>query len=270
MKKLPGIFLCIILDCALLSAQDSPARIENIQTEITGKTMVVRYDITHSSPGNRHQVDFVVLDNRKNALCPDSITGDVGPAVAAGMDKEVTWEIYKEFDVVYGDFHPRLVIDVNNNKRHSRGPEFAALSLLLPGLGDYFVADVNELRIKPYYKTLTTAGILGFSWVTYSKREEIPPVMAPPGWYASADAPPGEKYVYIDHYWEKEPASTHYWLFPHDAEIILGIGIATWIFDVIWVARKGAVNNRVRNSVLEHLSFAPGSGGFQLAYRLNF
>ncbi len=270
MRKLPGIILCIIIDCTLICAQDLPARIENIQTEITGKTMVVRYDITKSSPGRSHQVDFVVIDNHRNAIYPDSIFGDVGTAVTAGMDKQVTWEIYKEFDVVYGDFYPRLVIDINENRRHMRGPEFAALSLLLPGLGDYFVADVKEMKIKPYYKTLTTAGILGLSWAAYNKRVESPAVMAPPGWYASADAPPGEEYAYIDHYWEKEPASTNYWLFPHDGEIFLGIGIATWLFDVIWVARKGVVNNRVRNSILEHLSLTPSSEGFQLAYRLQF
>ena len=270
MRKLPGIILGIFLSCNLIYAQDSPARIENVQTETKGKTMVVRYDITQSSPDRLHQVDFVVLDNRRNAIYPDSVSGDVGSAVTAGLDKQITWEIYKEFDLVYGDFQPRLVIDVNNNKRHRRGPEYAALSLLLPGLGDYFVADVKDMKVKPYYKTISTAAILGFSWAAYSKREAISPLMAPPGWYLSADAPPGEKYAYIDHYWEIEPASTNYWLFPYDSEIILGIGLASWLFDVIWVARQGVVNNRVRNSVLEHLSLLPNYEGFQIAYRLNF
>ena len=95
MRKLPGIILCIIIDCTLICAQDLPARIENIQTEITGKTMVVRYDITKSSPGRSHQVDFVVIDNHRNAIYPDSIFGDVGTAVTAGMDKQETWEISK-------------------------------------------------------------------------------------------------------------------------------------------------------------------------------
>ena len=270
MSKLPSILLCIFIDCVFISAQDSPARIENIRTEMTGKTMQLKYDITRSSPGSLHQVDFVVLDNRRNAIRPDSISGDVGSAISAGHDKSLLWEIHKEFDVIYGDFHPRLIIDIAENKRHIRGPEYAALSLLIPGLGDYFVADVKSMKIKPYYKTAFTYGILGLSWAAYKNREEIPPVMAPPGWYTSADTPPGEDYIYIDHYWEKEPASTDYWLFPYDSEIILGIGIASWLFDVIWVARKGVVNNRVRNSVLGNLSLAPNSQGFQLAYRLNF
>jgi hypothetical protein len=270
MRKTPCLILCLFVACINIYAQEPPARIENIRTEMKGKSMMVKYDITRSSPGNRHQVDIVVVDNQRNAIHPDSISGDVGTAVSPGKDKLLIWDIHKEFDVIYGDFHPRLLIDITENRRHMRGPEYAALSLLLPGLGDYFVADVRQMKIKPYYKTAFTFGILGLSWAAHKNREEIPPVMAPPGWYASADALPGEDYAYIDHYWEKETASTDYWLFPYDSEIILGIGIASWLFDVIWVARKGVVNNRVVNSVLGSLSLAPSSQGFQLAYKLNY
>jgi hypothetical protein len=153
-----------------------------------------------------------------------------------------------------------------------RGPEYAMLSLLVPGLGDYFVADPANLRVKPYMKTVTTLGILGLSWLALEKREEVPPLMAPPGWYLSADAPDGEDYMYIDHEWMQKPGYTDYFLFEYDAEIIFGIGMITWVADVIWGLRKGVVNQRVMKSIKGDFSLAPVAlgQGARLTYRLAF
>ncbi len=270
MKKLTITFICIFVGFTLTSAQNSTARVENIRTQMIDKSMVVRYDIISPSSVSYHQIDFVVVDNKGNAVYPDSVSGDTGPLVPAGKDKKIVWEIHKEFDVVYGDFTPRLVIDPGMQRKHSHGPEFAVLSLLMPGLGDYFVAEAKQLKIKPYYKTVLTAGILGLSWAACRNREEIPAVIAPPGWYISTDAPPGEKYKYFEDGYMVSPARTEYWLFQYDTEVILGIGIASWLFDVIWVARKGLVNNRIYTSVMEHVALIPREQGLMLSGRIQF
>jgi len=267
MRKLPGILIHIFVGCSMLSAQNSVPQIENIRMDMTDNQLEIWYDITGSPAGTLHQVDFVVVDNMGNIIVPDSVSGDVGSSVVAGNDHMIVWEIYKEFDVVYGDFSPRLTIDATDNKRQLRGPEYAALSLLVPGLGDYFVADVSEMKIKPYYKTAFTAGILGLSWAALRNRHEIPPVMNPPGWYYTMHSPDP---IYIDHEWLYKIALTDYWLFPHDAEILLGIGIGSWLFDVIWVTRKGVENNKIRNSLLEHVSMVPVHRGLLLCYRKQF
>jgi len=252
----------------MLGAQVPNPWIENVRTNYKDNRLEIRYDIIGSRHGTPHRIDLVVVDNMGNIVYPDSVSGDIGPEVMPGSDKLIIWDIYKEFDVVYGDFTPTLTIDAVDNRKRMRGPEYAALSLLLPGLGDYFVADADEMKLKPCYKTAFTFGILGLSWLAIKNRDEIPPVMAPPGYYISTDAPPGEKFLYIDHYWMKEPASTDYWIFPYDAEIILGIGIASWLFDVIWVARKGLQNNKIRNNVLKHMSLIPSGQGLMLSYRI--
>jgi hypothetical protein len=270
MRRLTIIFICILAGCTWMSAQKNTARIENIRTKMTGKSLVVRYDIIGSSNESYHHVGFVVVDNMGNAIQPDSVSGDVGHGIPTGNDKTITWDIHKEFDVVYGSFSPRLTLDAGNTRKQAHGPEYAALSLLLPGLGDYFVADAKNLKIKPYYKTAVTAGLLGLSWAAMKNRVEIPAVIAPPGYYFSVDAPPGEKYKYFEDGYLVEPASTVYWLFPKDAEFILGIGIASWLFDVIWVARKGVINNRIYNSVLENTSLVPIRQGMMLSYKLQF
>lgn len=270
MKKLTIAFISIFFGFTLISAQNSIGRVENIRTQMIGKSMIVWYDINSPSSESYHQIDFVVIDNKGNAVYPDSVSGDTGPLVQAGKDKKIVWDIHKEFDVIYGDFTPRLVIDAGKQRKHSHGPEYALLSLLIPGLGDYFVADVKQMKIKPYYKTAFTVGVLGLTWATYENRKEIPALISPPGWYISADAPPGEKYKYFEDGYMIEPPSTEYWLFPYDAEIFLGIGIASWLFDAIWVARKGVINNRVYKSVNDHFALIPRKEGLMLSYRIQF
>jgi hypothetical protein len=252
-------------------AQTQEAKIVNVRTETTERALVIRYDLASPDPQSLHEVFLAVVDNRGNAVRPDSVYGDLGTSVTAGPDKTITWEIYKEYDVVFGNFTPVLTLDPASGRKHARGPEYAALSLLVPGLGDYFVADPKNLVIKPWQKTAFTAGMLGLSWLALNKRVEIPAVVMPPGWYYYYPSPFADaELTYIDHDWVRNPARTEYWLFNHDAEIIFGIGIASWLFDAIWVTRKGVVNNRVRRSVLHQTSFLPARGGFYLTYTITF
>jgi hypothetical protein len=272
MKRTACIVLSILACTCLARAQGSGSRIENVRTQMIDKALVIRYDLVSPEPHALHEVSLTVVDNRGNAVHPDSVYGDIGKEVPAGPDRMITWEIYKEFDVVYGSFIPVLTLDPGSGRKHDGGPEYAALSLLLPGLGDYFVADPGKMTIRPWQKTAFTAGVLGLSWLAMKKRVEIPAVVMPPGWYyyfTSPDAPVAEL-AYIDHEWVSEPARTDYWLFNHDAEIIFGIGIASWLFDAIWVTRKGVVNNRVRNSVLNNTSLIPARDGFYLSFTYKF
>ena len=267
MRKFPNILILLFAFSPVVLSQKSVARIENIRINMTDNYLEVKYDISGSTKGTVHQVDFAVVDNAGNIVTPDSISGDVGPYVIAGNDKQIVWKLNKEFDVIYGNFTPRLSIDVDNTRNHMRGPEYAFLSLLLPGLGDYFVADSKQLKFEPYYKTAVTAGFLGLSLAAHIKREEIPPLMNPPGWYYTMQSPDP---VYIDHEWLLEIAKTDYWLFQYDAEILLGIGLATWLFDVIWVARRGVENNKIYNSVLEHVALVPVSNGLLFSCLIQF
>lgn len=270
MNKLHAIMLCIFASCSYIYSQSSVGQVENNRTEMKDNRLEIRYDITGSEEGTLHQVDLVMVDNMGNIVIPDSIYGDLGKGVEAGQDKLIVWEVFKEYDVIYGDFTATVVLDAPKNSKHMGGPEFALLSLIVPGAGDYFVADWKESKIKPYYKTAFTVGTLGLALAAYKNRELIPPVMAPPGFYISDDAPPGEIYVYIDHEWMKTPERTDYWLFPYDAEIFIGISLASWLIDVFWVAKKGVQNNRIRTEVLDHLSLVPCRKGMMLSYSKTF
>jgi hypothetical protein len=252
--------------CSYLNAQQK-ARIENIRTHMTDKALVVDYDL-QGTEEVYYRVDFSVVDNKGNAIRPDSVIGDLGSNVSAGEDLRITWEVYKEYDVIYGSFKPVLVLD--KGMAHKRGPEYALLSLIVPGLGDYFVAEPANMVIKPWCKTAFTASVLGLSYLAKQKRVEVPELWAPPGYYLSADAPPGEDVLYMPDGYMIEPAKTDYWLFPYDSEIILGIGIASWMIDVLWVTKQGMINNRVRKTIPGTAAILPIRDGILLSYRLEF
>jgi hypothetical protein len=129
------------------------------------------------------------------------------------------------------------------------------------------------MKIKPYYKTVFTYGILAMSLTAYLKREHIPAVMGEPGWYWHAFPMGDGKYDWIRIYkdvWVKEVARTEYWLFRYDAEVFLGIGLAAVLVDAIWVARQGVKNNKLRNEFTDKVSLNPTPQGLQLTFRHTF
>jgi hypothetical protein len=251
-----------------LSGQKYNPHVENVSMEVLDDRIKLTYDIAGSRIGKLHRVELIVIDNMGNIILPDSVSGDVGAEIEAGRSKTVTWEIHKEYDVVYGGFEPRIILDGTENQVMYGGPSNLMLSMIVPGLGDYFVADRKQMKIKPYQKTVFTYGMLGLSLAASLSREYIPPVMAPPGLYWTLGPDGVKQYEYKDEWWVKEAESTDYWLFPYDSEVFLGVGIAVWITDIIWVARKGVQNNKIRNSIMDHISLVPSNKGvfFTFAY----
>lgn len=70
--------------------------------------------------------------------------------------------------------------------------------------------------------------------------------------------------------WIKEVAKTEYWLFRYDTEVFLGVGLAAILVDVIWVARQGVKNNKLRSEFLDKVSLNSTNQGLQLTFRHTF
>jgi len=154
------IWLILLLEINDLSGQKYNPHIENVSMEVVDDRINLTYDIAGSISGKTHGVELVVIDNMGNIIVPDSVSGDVGAEVRAGTSKTVTWDIHKEYDVIYGGFEPRIILDGTENQLMYGGPSNLLLSLLVPGLGDYFVADRKQMKVKPYQKTAFTYGML--------------------------------------------------------------------------------------------------------------
>jgi len=270
MNRMLRMGLMLLMACGALRGQSDRAHIENFSVTPKEKQVLITYDLQGEIPDLPHQIDLIVIDNVGNIVIPDSVEGDLGPAILPGNDKQIIWNLYREFDVVHGDFLPQIILDGHQKYGFKGGPENLLLSVLVPGLGDYFVADQKTMKIKPYYKTAFTLGMLGLAWAAKTGREEIPAVIAPPGWYWYDYDGVFADWVYVDHSFIKVEARTDYWLFRYDSEVFLGIGLAAWITDVIWVARRGTRNNRIRSDLMNHLSLAPVPKGFMFTFAYSF
>jgi len=273
MKKF--IILWILACCcgSFIHGQKHKPHIENIRLDFDSNRFEIEYDITNSESNHLHQIDFYVIDNIGNVIFPDSLRGDIGKAVLPGRDKKIIWDIYSEYDVVHGSFDPRIVLDGSEKRAIKGGPSYAFLSVLVPGLGDYFVADYRKMKIKPYYKTAFTYSFVGLGIAALANRTHIPDKMGEPGWYREFIPLDDGKRIWIEVYrqnWIEEPGYTEYWLFRYDAEFFLGVGIAAWLVDVIWVARTGTKNKKVKTEIFNNLTLFPVRDGMALSFTYNF
>ncbi len=275
-NPLSGLFIAWLLAFACGSpacAQKTEPRIENIRMDFKDNRLEVEYDIAGSDSGQLHRIDFYVIDNIGNVVFPDSLKGDVGKDIPSGKDKHIIWDIYSEYDVVYGSFDPRIVLDGKSRYGMKGGPSNALLSVVMPGLGDYFVADHRKMKFKPWYRTAATYAFVGMGLAALVNREHIPPVMGEPGWYLEP-IPVGDGHriwteVYREN-WIKEPGYTEYWLFRYDAEFFMGVGLALWIYDIIWVAREGAKYKTVRDKIFNNITLVPSPEGMALCFTYHF
>jgi hypothetical protein len=272
MKRLFILSLIMFFFGPTLMAQWKKTRIDNIRMDFLGNRFVIEYDILGSHPDSLHEIDLYVIDNMGNVIFPDSLRGDIGQGISPGENKKVYWDIYSEYDIVYGNFHPRIILDGTEKGSVRGGPANALLSLMVPGLGDYFVADHRKMKIKPYYKTLTAYAFVGLGIASFANREHIPDVMGEPGWYWEY-VTVGDDRIWSEVYrqdWIEEPGYTEYWLFPYDGEIFTGIGAAVWLVDIIWVARTGVKNRKVKNEILGEFNLVPVHRGMALSYKYTF
>ncbi len=145
------------------------------------------------------------------------------------------------------ELEPLIILD--RNFKH--GPDAALYSMILPGLGNYFVKDSKEMIFKPYMKTISVAALFILANIANNKREN----------YISytKDIWVEERYVkyvgYVPAHYEtqefRNENPNNYWLFNNDKEIFLGAAISIWVFDIFWTLNKGSLNRNIKNALGE-------------------
>ena len=84
-------------------AQTSAAA--NVSSVVRGGVVVVSYDLTSVDPAATFAVTLEVSGDggQTYAVRPRTVTGDVGPAVRAGVGKQITWEAAREVETLEFD-----------------------------------------------------------------------------------------------------------------------------------------------------------------------
>jgi hypothetical protein len=142
------------------------------------------------------------------------------------------WDFSQDMRKIDVELHPYLIAGDISSHNFRSGPEAALFSLLVPGLGNYFVSDTRSQTIKPWMKTIGALGLIALGTYAANERYRDEPSLYGPS----------------DKKWKE--GDWHYKFFSSDAEIIIGLGAAIWVADIILVAIQGQHNKKLETKIL--------------------
>jgi hypothetical protein len=264
------VFLAGFLAISFAAACQNTPVAKNVKIHIENNQAIIRFDIVDRGKQGPHVVDLQFLDEDYNMISPKLTSGDVGPGISAGSGKTIVWEITNDMDLLGSEISPVLFID-GKSKQFNRtgGPRNAFLSLLMPGLGDYAVADPSLMTFKPYMRTLSSWGMMGLGFYLGSQREHAPgeyrTVLKADHFLFTGEARYEERYF---------PGPMQYGLFQGDMEVFVSLGAAIWAADIIWVLARGSNNRKFTRALSQGTSFqlgyVPGGAGFHFTKELGW
>ncbi len=239
---------------------------KNVDITIHQNRAIIHYDIKVRKPGSTHLVDLKFLDEDFNLVTPTLMKGDIGPHIPGGMNRIIEWDITNDIQGLGSDLVPVLFIDgISKQFSNTGGPGNAFLSFILPGLGDYFVADRRMIKFKPYMRTISSLGLIGLGAYLGNQRYQAE------GEYRLVLKADYYRYEGLDRYWERyfEGEMQYAW-FKGDKEVFISLGAAIWAADIIWVLAKGSNNVRFLKATTKgsdfNLGYVPGGAALQFSY----
>jgi len=257
----------LLLTSATLFAQRI-AKVKNVEIKVQQNKALIHYDIKSSSKGPGHSVHLNFLDKQFNLITPNTLSGDVGANISNGINKTIECDITNDFQMLSSEIRPVLFVDgVSKEFSSPGGPGNAFFSILIPGLGDYFVADHRMMHIKPYLRTISSLGLIGLGIYAGNQRyqEEGQYITVLAVDYFEKGLPKKYKEVY-------EEGDVQYWLFKGDSEVFISLGAAIWLADIIWVLAKGTNNKNFLKELQRGSNVTLGyhEGNVNLNYSVTF
>jgi hypothetical protein len=259
--KFIKITILLLVAVNFATAQEQP-EVKNIDLDVENNKVIVNYDLL-STPQQKHKVGLYFLDESFNVVKPYTLSGDYGDNVTPGR-KKIVWDIAQDKTELSRQLRAKIVL--HNTQTRLGGPQNLFLSLLVPGLGDYFVKNPDDMVIKPYMRTIATLGLVGLGFKAAREREEVPLTSIKQSRYFNRSTWEWEtNLTEIVYGYEKQ-----YWLFKNDAEILLAAGAAMWIADIIWVAAEGRANSKISHIYSNMDVQMNRFGGMNFAYTVKF
>ncbi|MBN2520293.1 MAG: hypothetical protein JXB17_07305 [Bacteroidales bacterium] len=257
MRFIKLYFFIIFIVISLIStySQKSKAQIKNVDFTYNSdnQIIVVIYDIDNSSAIERYNIELTFVDFNGNRIVPRSIRGDVGNDIKGGKNKVIYWDVLNDVEELG---RVRARVTVKGVTEHLGNSSNALLSVMVPGLGDYYVKNKRNMIIKPVFRTITAYGLVGYgiyNYIDFNKKFKE---------YNDKDTPRED----FDRLFNEATTSLH------RSYVASSIGAAIWASDVIWVAIKGA-KNKQRNLMIGsigydyNLVYIPGGVGLNLSVK---
>jgi len=248
----------IILILALVlfnqhSICQTKAKITDVDFQLEDRYIVINYNLTGSAPKEEMTIELKFITENNESIIPKTVTGDIGTKIFGDGKKAILWDIVTDSPVLSGNL--KAIVTITSSSVLFRGPSNAFASVLIPGLGGYFV-DKNKAR-----SVLTTISSIGL--IAYGVTQKI----QADKYYAdyNASTTPSE----MDDLYAKANGAQHSYY------MTTRIGAGIWALDIIWVTFKGFHNKKVAKSYYssfntDGLRLNYVNNGVQLGYSVTF
>ncbi len=214
--------------------------IRNLNVYYKDQKAIINYDLKDFKANKNHTIELFFVDEKFNVRIPRKIYGDIGDSIPAGKNKQIQWALFEDNVNFSSKLQPVILADGLNKG----GSNSIFLSILVPGLGDYFVENPRNMVFKPYLRTITALGSIALGVIADQKRVKL----VWKRWNYKTNSELGWSWV------------DDYWLFDFDKEIFYFVGISIWIMDILWVYSKGNQNERLKTFTKYNPSVSVSNG----------
>lgn len=224
--------LLILLAFGVVHAwgQNSRYEISNVKLNVRQNQLLIHYDLTGRNTAEPAPVNLYFYDHNYHFIKPRFITPAQKTPVAPGKNHQIKWDVTADMKSIRGEITPLLIAGDPMDHRFGAGPAAGLLSLAIPGLGNYFVTDTREQLIKPYMRTFAAYGLIYLGMIASRDRVRGEPSLTNEGGI-----------------WKM--GEYEYKYFNGDAEILISLGLAVWVADIIYVVIKGHRNAALKKGV---------------------
>jgi len=235
-------------------------KVKNVYLERDGSFIIINYDLECEDSTEGFDVDIYFVDDRYNTYAADVLTGDVGKGVKPGNGKVIRWNLIEEYGSFTGVIRPVILVNNEYVNHPLKGPKYALMSVMMPGLGTMFVNDPDDMIFKPAMRGASTYGLLLMGYIASARRYTTGTYL--PKRIESVDGgrPRWKPAEWID----KE---VHYWMFRGDKEVFYSLAAVIWAADIFQVIGKGGQNEKLQTTVDDAVKFyfgftesGPGAG----------
>lgn len=238
------IFLIIIF-----SPNSNSQQIVDVDFTVTkNDKIIVSYDLINCPDDELYDIKLKVNGSINNSFDAFTLTGDINK-IKEGANKKIEWNVKKDLPELIGRFQVIVEIVRTYSTKITMGPSHAFKSMLLPGLGDFYIGESNR-------GILTTTLFIGSVYLAF-------------GSYASLKESKNNYYSSIsedeiDKYYKMAKSDLFY------TQLLLGVATAIWLEDVIYVTIKGIknresqLNGYTKNSINLNLYLAGTPDNFRI------
>jgi hypothetical protein len=108
-REIQFLWTVLVALAGSLCAAQTTVEVSDPVIQLVGNTIHITYDILHSTPQDKFNIELAITDENGNAIDAKALSGDIGENVSGGSNKQITWDL--EADHIYLDEY--ILVQIN-------------------------------------------------------------------------------------------------------------------------------------------------------------